>query len=248
MLLAAGRGERMRPLTDARPKPLLEAGGKALIEWQIERLARAGFTEIVINHAHLGGMLVARLGDGSRHGVRIRWSPEPEPLETAGGIVQALPLLEPEGRPEVVLVASADVYCDYDFARLRGHEARLLAGPARLHLVMVPNPPYHPGGDFALVDGTLRAEGGPKLTFGNIGLYRTDLFRPLPRGEKLRLTPYYAEWIGRGWATGELYAGRWHNVGTADDLARLDAELRGEAALPGRHTAPPTTTNPREHE
>jgi len=232
MLLAAGRGERMRPLTDRCPKPLLEAGGRALIEWQVGRLVHAGFTELVINHAHLGAQLVARLGDGSRFGARIRWSAEDRPLETAGGIVQALPLLAPHGRPEVILVVSADLWSEYDYSRLAEPTTRLATGEARLHLVMVPNPPYHPEGDFVLREDRLCLDGGARLTFGNIGLYRTDLFEGLPRGEVLRLTALYRRWIDRGWASGELYDGPWFNVGTPRALADLDAYLRGTRALP----------------
>jgi MurNAc alpha-1-phosphate uridylyltransferase len=226
MLLAAGRGERMRPLTDACPKPLLEAGGRPLIEWQIERLARAGFDELVINHAHLGARLVDRLGDGSGLGVRIAWSAEATPLETAGGIVQALPLLEPNGVPEVVLIVSADVWCEYDYAGLGARAARLLAGDTRLHLVMVPNPVYNAEGDFTLRDGRLTLDTGSRLTYANIGLYRTDLFHPLPRGVVLKLTPWYRQWIGKGWASGELYTGPWHNIGTPEQLAELDRLVR----------------------
>ncbi len=232
MLLAAGRGERMRPLTDRCPKPLLEVGGRSLIEWQIERLVHAGFTELVVNHAHLGEQLVGRLGDGTRYGARIVWSAEDRPLETAGGIVQALPLLQPLGHPEVILVVSADLWSEFDFSGLREAAARLAAGEAHLHLVMVPNPPFHADGDFVLREGRLRLDGGARVTYGNIGLYRTDLFADLPRGEVLRLTPLYRRWIDRGWASGELYDGPWFNVGTPRQLAELDAFLRASERLP----------------
>ena len=178
MILASGRGERMRPLSDATPKPLLEVGGKALIVWQIEALARAGFTRIVINAAHLADALVARLRDGRALGVSIAWSIEkPEALETAGGIATALPLLP----PGPALVVSADIHTDFDYASLLPRAvamARDAAAP-RLHLVLVPNPPYHPDGDFVLAAGPANAprplalDGAPRLTFGNIGVYDT---------------------------------------------------------------------------
>ena len=224
MILAAGRGERMRPLSDTRPKPLLEVGGKALIVWQIERLVAAGFDRIVINVAHLASAIEAHLGDGSRYGARLRYSRETTPLEVAGGIATALPLLD-DG---VALVVSADVFADYDYRQLRDRlQAMQAAADApHLHMVMVPNPAYHPGGDFALGAGALALGNGPRLTFGNIALYRTSLFRELPRGEKLKALPWYRDWISRGWASGELFTGRWANVGTPDELATLDALLR----------------------
>ena len=224
MILAAGRGERMRPLSDTRPKPLLEVGGKALIVWQIERLVAAGFDRIVINVAHLASAIEAHLGDGSRYGARLRYSRETMPLEVAGGIATALPLLD-DG---VALVVSADVFADYDYRQLhdRLQAMQATASAPHLHMVMVPNPAYHPGGDFVLDAGALALDNGPRLTFGNIALYRTALFRELPRGEKLKVLPWYRDWIGRGWASGELFTGRWANVGTPDELAQLDALLR----------------------
>lgn len=227
LLLAAGRGERMRPLTDTTPKPLLTAGGRPLIEWQILRLAQGGFRDLVVNHAHLGAQIEDALGDGARLGVRIRYSPEPEPLETAGGIVHALPLLESESIPAVVLVASADVFCDYDYSQLHAQVPALVSGDARLHLVMVPNPPYHAEGDFGLDGGRLSLLHGERLTFGNIGLYRTDLFHGFARGKVEKLTPHYRRWVAAGLATGEKFTGRWFNVGTPGDLRALDRLLGG---------------------
>lgn len=232
MILAAGRGERMRPLSDALPKPLLEVGGKPLIVWQIERLVAAGFDQIVVNVAHLGDMIEARLGDGSRFGADIRYSREVEPLEVAGGIATALPLLG-DG---VVLVVSGDIHAAYDYASLRARADAINAvdQPPHLHMVMVPNPAYHPGGDFVLtgdrltldtldtLDGEVSAK---RTTFGNIALYRTCLFKDLPRGRKLKMLPLYREWIARGWAGGELFAGPWANVGTAAELAALDSQM-----------------------
>jgi MurNAc alpha-1-phosphate uridylyltransferase len=232
MIFAAGRGERMRPLTDTRPKPLLEAGGKPLILWQIERLAQAGFAMIVINHAWLGEQIEQVLGDGSRYGVRLVYSPEREALETAGGIAQALPLLEARGAPTVFAAVSGDVFCEFDYARLREPALRLAASAQPgMHLVMVPNPPFHPRGDFALDPaGRLSLDGEQRHTFGNIGLYDTRMFANLARGERRPLTPYYRETIARGRASGELYEGRWENVGTPEQLRELDASLRAAAS------------------
>ena len=227
MILAAGRGERLRPLTDKVPKPLLEAGGKPLIVWQIESLARGGYHNLVINAAHLSARLIAALGDGSAFGVRIQWSLEPEALETAGGIATAMPLL-PAGR---VLIVSADIATAFDYGAIAARAAAIEAVQGtRAHLVMVPNPPFHPDGDFALEGNRVTTAGKPRLTFGNIGLYDTTLFRELPRGVKLKLLPLFLEWINRGWVSGERFDGHWANVGTAQDLAQLDHRLRAYKA------------------
>jgi MurNAc alpha-1-phosphate uridylyltransferase len=230
MIFAAGRGERMRPLTDHTPKPLLEAGGKPLIVWQIERLAQAGFRTIVINHAWLGERIEVALGDGSRWGVQLRYSPEQEALETAGGIAQALPLLEDSGASEIFLGVAGDVYADFDYASLHAHAGRLAAqAEPGMHLVMVPNPPFHPAGDFGLADGIVLSDAQPRLTFGSIALYDTRMFRALPHGTRRALTPYYKETIARGLASGELYEGLWENVGTPAQLQELDERLRPAA-------------------
>jgi len=228
MILAAGRGERMRPLTDDTPKPLLRAGGRPLIVWQIEALARAGFSDIVINVAHRGDLLIAALGDGAALGVRIRWSPEGEPLETAGGVATALPLL----RPGPALIVSGDIWTSFDYASLAARIDTMANDPAaaRAHMVMVPNPPYHPEGDFALQDGRVALATRTRLTFGNIGIYDTALFAGLPRRVKLKMLPLYRDWIGRGIVSGERYDGPWANIGTPDDLRALDAMLEAAAA------------------
>lgn len=234
MILAAGRGERMRPLSDATPKPLLAVGGKPLIVWQIRALARAGIREIAVNVSHLAEQLIDAVGDGREHGVRIRWSREAEPLEAAGGIATAMPLL-PEGP---AIIVSADIWTDYDYALLL-HKMRATprtprnGGMASVHLVMVDNPPYHPHGDFALTRESgsvarVTLADGRKLTYGNIGVYDTSLFRELPRGVKLQLLPLLREWIAEGRVSGEHFAGRWANVGTPADLAQLDAELSNQ--------------------
>jgi MurNAc alpha-1-phosphate uridylyltransferase len=220
MILAAGRGERMRPLTDAMPKPLLAAGGKPLIVWHIEALVRAGVRDIVINHAHLGRMIEAALGDGARFGARIRYSPEGEALETAGGIANALPLLG----EAPFLVVNGDIFCDYDFASLPALAAGDLA-----HLVLVPNPPHHPGGDFALAGSRVAAPspapGLPLRTFSGIGLYRPALFAGIARGEKAKLAPLLLAAMRAGQVGGELHAGRWTDVGTPARLGELDQLL-----------------------
>ena len=214
----------MRPLSDAKPKPLLEAGGKPLIVWQLQRLVAAGFDQVVVNVAHHADAIVAALGDGSRFGAAVRYSRESEPLEVGGGIATAMPLLG-EG---VVLVVSGDVYADYDYASLRPRAAAMgsTSAPPHLHMVMVPNPVYHAGGDFSLADGRVSLDGSARVTFGNVALYRTALFRELRRGEKLKILPLFREWIGCGWASGELYTGPWANVGTPEDLDQLDRQLR----------------------
>ncbi|MFL9873350.1 N-acetylmuramate alpha-1-phosphate uridylyltransferase MurU [Paraburkholderia megapolitana] len=229
MIFAAGRGDRMRPLTDSRPKPLLEAGGKPLIVWQIERLAGAGFKTVVINHAWLGEQIGAVLGDGSRWGIELRYSAESTALETAGGIAQALPLLVEDGEERVFVAIAGDVYADFDYASLRAHAPQLAALPEPgMHLVMVPNPPFHPAGDFGLADdGVLSLDGIPRYTFGSIGLYDTRMFRDLAPGTRRALTPYYHETISQQRASGELYEGLWENVGTPAQLDVLDRHLRG---------------------
>jgi MurNAc alpha-1-phosphate uridylyltransferase len=225
MLLAAGRGERMRPLTDATPKALLAVGGRPLVARLIDRLAAEGYTELVVNHAHLGAMIEAALGDGSQFGVRIRYSPERVALETAGGIANALQLLG----PAPFLVVNADLHADYPFARLRG----ALRDDAQAHLVLVDNPPHHPGGDFALAGGRVANEGAAMLTFSGIGVYRPELFDGIAPGTRAALAPLLRTAAARGRVAGEHYTGRWVDVGTPERLARLDAELGGAAATGG---------------
>ncbi|MDO9206467.1 N-acetylmuramate alpha-1-phosphate uridylyltransferase MurU [Methylotenera sp.] len=215
MILAAGRGERMRPLTDHTPKPLLKVGGKPLIVWHLERLAKAGFKEIVINHAHLGGLIEAALGNGSQWGLTIQYSPEKIALETAGGIANALPLLG----DEPFLVVNGDTFTEMDFAQLKLNPNNLA------HLVLVDNPPQHPQGDFAIQDGMLKNEGTQKLTFSGVGVYHPELFASIARGEPAKLAPLLRLAIAQNKATAEHYQGVWHDVGTPERLSMLDAQL-----------------------
>lgn len=228
MILAAGRGERMRPLTDHTPKPLLPAGGKPLIVWHIERLVRAGITGIVINHAHLGMQIEAALGDGKQFGARISYSPEGTALETAGGIAYALPLLG----DEVFAVINGDIYCDYDFARLPMLAKQMQTRGDMAHLVLVDNPEHNLKGDFGLRDARVRPLSttplplAAALTFSGIGLYHPALFADIVRGAKAPLAPLLREQIAQGKVSGEHHRGRWIDVGTPQRLQELDEQLR----------------------
>ncbi len=234
MLLAAGRGERMRPLTDHTPKPLLEVGGKSLIVWHIEKLVCAGIHELVINYSHLGVQIEAALGDGSRFGARIQYSPEASALETAGGIANALPLLG----EQPFAVVNGDIYCDYDFVHLAECASMLQASGDAAHLVLIDNPPHHPNGDFALNGSRLvplpsPACGGEaggerlptKLTFSGIGIYQPSLFKDIPRGGTAPLAPLLRAQIALGKVSGEHHRGLWVDVGTPQRLAKLDSQI-----------------------
>jgi N-acetyl-alpha-D-muramate 1-phosphate uridylyltransferase len=216
MILAAGRGERMRPLTDKVPKPLLTAGGEPLIVHLIKALTRTHFADLVINHSYLGHEIERELGDGAKFGVRICYSAEPEEaLETGGGIYRALPLLG-----EVFLVVNGDVWTDYPFARLRQPPSGLA------HVVLVDNPPHHPRGDFAFVDGAISDAqyGEPRLTFAGIGVYRAALFDGCNPG-RFSLAPLLRRAIGYHQVSAEHYHGRWMDIGTPERLNALDALL-----------------------
>ena len=215
MILAAGRGERMRPLTDHIPKPLLKVGGKSLIVWHLERLAKAGFKEVVINHAHLGEQIEQALGDGSVWGLSIRYSPETSALETAGGIANALPLLG----DAPFLVVNGDVFTEIDFGALQ------LVSPNLAHLVMVDNPPQHPDGDFVVDSGKVTNQGNHKLTFSGIGIYHPALFVDVERGQAAKLAPLLRSAMIKGLVTGEHYQGVWHDIGTPERLSFLDKQL-----------------------
>lgn len=215
----------MRPLTDDVPKPLLTAGGRRLIEWQLERLARAGIRDIVINVAHLPDQFEAVLGTGERFGVSIAYSREgryaDDALETLGGIVRALPLLG--GAPFVVV--SGDIVTDFDYARLRQRAAAIAAGSADAHLVLVDNPAFHLQGDMGCVDGRIDPDAAQRLTYANIGVFAPRLFDGL-QPLRARLFPWLYGAARAGRVTGEHFRGRWYNVGTPAELTRLDADLR----------------------
>ena len=220
MLLAAGRGERLRPLTDRVPKALVEAGGKPLIVWHLERAAAAGCREIVINVSHLGERIVEHLGDGSRYGLRIAYSREAEPLETAGGIAQALPLLA----AEPFLLVNADIYCECDFAPLMRHAL----GSSLAHLVLVPNPAHRPKGDFTLEGGLLRdgaQNAAPRYTYAGVAVVAPRLVAAVRPGERAPLAPLLYAAAERGLLSGELYRGRWQDVGTLERLDELESWL-----------------------
>ena len=215
MILAAGRGERLRPLTDTIPKPLIEVGGKPLIEWHLENLATAGFRDVVINTGHLAEQLPAALGDGSRWGLTIHWSEEPpEALETGGGIFQALPLLG----PGPFAVISGDTWCDYPLDSLR------MIKCDRAHLVLVPNPAHHPAGDFALNGGRLRTHGEPRFTFSGLAVYHPRLFEGCEPG-RWRITGLLQHAADHHLVTGEVHRGYWFDSGTAERLGELQEFL-----------------------
>jgi MurNAc alpha-1-phosphate uridylyltransferase len=233
----------MRPLTDHTPKPLLQAGGKPLIVWHIERLVSAGITELVINHAHLGAQIEAALGNGNQFGATIQYSPEGTALETAGGIAFALPLLGNEH----FAVINGDIFCDYDFARLPKLAEQMQHHHDTIHLVMVDNPIQHPNGDFSLFDGRIklstpltplirgeldsspdkgRLGGVSLLTFSGIGLYQPSLFTHIQRGTKAPLAPLLREQIALGKVSGEHHRGVWFDIGTQQRLEELNQQLR----------------------
>ncbi len=221
LILAAGRGERLRPLTDHTPKPLLQAGGRALIEHTLLALARAGFTECVVNLSHLGGQIRDHLGDGSRFGVSIAYSPEgAEALETGGGIQRALPMLG-EGP---FLVINGDIATDYPFEKLKNRPEGLA------HLVLVPNPPHHPQGDFALEGERASTTGAKRYTFAGIGAYRPELFAACAPG-KFPLAPLLREAMAEGLVSAEIHQGFWMDIGTLPRLRELDERLTASDAM-----------------
>ncbi len=220
MILAAGRGERMRPLTDHTPKPLLKVGGKPLIVWHLERLANAGFKDVVINHAHLGAQIEGVLGDGATWSVSIAYSPEKVALETAGGIANALDLLG--GEP--FLVVNGDIYTEMDFNNI-ALQANIHAVSSLVHLVMVDNPPQHLNGDFAIENNMLKHAGEKMLTFSGVGVYHPDLFKDIVKGEPAKLAPLLRKAIDNHAASAQYYQGVWHDIGTPERLKQLDEHL-----------------------
>lgn len=225
MILAAGRGERMRPLTDTTPKPLLEVGGKALIVWIIEALVASGFRELVINVSHLGAQIESALGRGQRWDASIQYSREAEPLETAGGIATALPLLG----SDPFIVVNADIHTDFDFVRLR--DVVPLHGRVQAHLVLIDNPAHHPNGDFALEGNTVSNKERTRHTFSGIGAYQPALFHGITPHTKAQLAALLRPQIDAGRVTGEHYGGHWSDIGTPERLAQIDASVRGTPTI-----------------
>ncbi|MBE0513540.1 N-acetylmuramate alpha-1-phosphate uridylyltransferase MurU [Sulfurimonas sp.] len=214
MILAAGRGERMRPLSDKTPKPLLKVHGKSLIVWHIERLASLGFSEIIINIDHLGDMIEKSLGDGSEWGVNLLYSDERQSgaLESAGGIINALPLIE----SEMFLVVNSDIWCDYEF------ETGFNLRDDLAHLILVPNPKHNPDGDFALYKNRVSNDTKRRFTFSGIGYYSAKLFEGL-QNQKMPLAPPLREAVEKGKVGGSLYDGRWYDIGTPQRLKEINA-------------------------
>ena len=231
LLFAAGRGERMRPLSDETAKPLLRAGGRRLIEWQIDALVRAGVREIVVNTAHLAPQSEETLGDGRRYVARLRYSREggraEDALETLGGIVRAAPLLG----AAPFIAASSDIVTDFDYGRLAAPLAAVARGEIDAHLVLVDNPPFHAAGDMGLADGRIRMQ-PPLLTYGNIGIFSPALFEGL-EPVRARLFPWLFRFVEQGRVGGEHFAGFWRNVGTPEELVRVNAQLSAAGARLG---------------
>ena len=237
MILAAGRGERMRPLTDHTPKPLLQVGGKPLIHWHIERLVKAGITELIINHAWLGQQIEQALGDGSQFGASIHYSAEPVPLETAGGIAQALPFF---GK-HPFLVINGDVWCDWNPAQAAAIAAQLAEQRLSAWLLLVDNPTHNPGGDFQLSSNNLvqnKADhAATPLTFAGIGVYHPSLFEHLPKGQAAPLAPLLRQAMAQQQVAGSHYQGTWVDVGTPERLASLDHRLSSDEVSAGQPQA-----------
>jgi MurNAc alpha-1-phosphate uridylyltransferase len=223
MILAAGRGERMRPLTDHTPKPLLPIAGKPMIQYHIEALAQAGVRDIVINVAWLGSQIIAALGNGAQFGVRIHYSDEGDAaLETGGGIFKALPLLAGASGSEPFVVVSGDIWTEYPLA----DSVHKLAPHDVAHFVLVPNPDFHAKGDFGL-SGARLVDAGERYTYANIGVFRPEFFAGCQPG-RFPLAPLMFDWIRKDQVSGELYRGVWHNVGTPEQLRRLDQEASAQ--------------------
>ena len=218
MILAAGRGERLRPLTDTTPKPLIQVGGQCLIEYHLQALKQAGIADVVINLAWLGDQIESLLGDGSHYGVNIVYSYETgQALETGGGIFKALDLLA----DETFIVTNADIWTDYDYQNLP------LKIDGLAHLVMVDNPQQHPNGDFSLEKGLLHDTGAQRKTFSGIGVYSADLFKDIKQ-TIFPLAPLLREAMQKDQVTGEYYQGKWFDIGTVERLELLDASLKSD--------------------
>lgn len=221
MILAAGRGQRMRPLTDHIPKPLLKVGGKPLIVWHIENLAKAGFKELVINYAHLGEQIERSLGNGQEWGLSIEYSPEKVALETAGGIANALHSL---GK-SAFLVVNGDTYTTFNFADCKMKAAAMVEKNQSAHLVLINNPEQHTEGDFTLDEHLVGFEGAQKLTFSGIGIYEPRLFEAIKPGEPAKLAPLLRQAMMQQQVSGEHFKGEWHDIGTPERLKALDGRL-----------------------
>jgi MurNAc alpha-1-phosphate uridylyltransferase len=217
MILAAGRGERLRPLTERTPKPLVEVGGQTLLGRHLARLAGAGFRHSVINVSHLAEQIVKRFDSGNPQGVAIEWSREAEPLETAGGIALARPLLG----DKPFLLVNSDIWCDFDFSGLRDFQL----GQRLAHLVLVPNPPWHPEGDFTLEHGVIGNAASPRYTYAGISVLSPRLVANVVAGQKAQLAPLWRAAAERGEVSGELYEGYWNDVGTPERLKDLTARV-----------------------
>lgn len=230
MILAAGRGERMRPLTDTCPKPLIPAGGQPLIVWHLRALAKAGFREVIINHAWLGEQIESTLGDGSQWGLHLSYSPEPSALETAGGIAKALDFFQ--GQP--FLLMNGDIWSDWNPAQAFAMAERLYTGPELAWLVLAPNPPHHPDGDFGMLDGQAHlcvktCANAQSATLSGIGVYKPELFAQLPKGQPAKAAPLLHAAIARKQVLGTLHAGFWMDIGTPERLAQLNQYLESRA-------------------
>jgi len=220
MILAAGKGERMRPLTDQIPKPLLEVAGKPLIVWHLEKLAKAHFEEVIINHAYLGKMIEDYVGDGSRWSLKITYSREGSPLETAGGIKKALPLIG----DQPFLVVNADIYTDFNYANIKNRNLNDFQG----HLVMVKNPKEHPDGDFVLKNNQIELDGKEKLTFSGIAIYQPKIFEDINIESVAKLAPILKKLIDAKCISGEAYQGLWFDIGTPERLSEVNVFLKEE--------------------
>lgn len=221
MILAAGRGERMRPLTDTCPKPLLSVGGQPLIEWLIRALAAAGTTRIVINHAWLGEQIETRLGNGSRFGVQIQYSPESPALETAGGIANALPMLQ----TDPFVVVNGDIFTDFDFSQLESMARTVMDQNLAGGCLLVDNPPHNHNGDFAIEDGRLRNHGASMLTFAGIAVYRPGFFSGVAPGQNIALRDLLRAAADNNSMAASHWSGEWTDVGTPARLQQLNASI-----------------------
>jgi len=230
MILAAGRGNRMRPLTDHTPKPLLEVNGRPLIIHLLQSLSHAGFAEIIINLGHLSEKIERYLGNGAQFNVKLHYSYEDPVLETGGGIAKVLPWLQ-QDKHSPFLVVSGDIYTDYPFEKIKATAEQRMHTSTLAHLVLVDNPPHHLKGDYALCpDGRVNDMGGPLYNFAGIGVYRAELFKDCPKGS-FRLPDLFKKAFATQGVTGEYYAGKWFNIGTPEQLKQVNEQYHSEEKL-----------------